>query len=116
IPSRARLIVLVISVKPPKSRTDPSGFSDRFERFAPGFAKWGVLLKLNASARNCSFQRSRAANSRNRPKSQLATPGPRIEFSAAVPKRASVTGAKAKGSKKDWPLPAPPNLATDGFI
>jgi hypothetical protein len=94
MPSRARLIVLVISVKPPKSRTDPSGFKDRFDRFAPGLAKCGVLLKLNASARNCSLQRSRMANSRNMPKSQLTTPGPRIELSAAVPKRASVTGAK----------------------
>src|SRR5215470_15647523 len=116
MPSRARLIVLVISVKPPKSRTDPSGFNDRFDRLAPGLAKCGVFVKLNASARNCNLKRSRMANSRNMPKSQLTTPGPRIELGAAVPKRASVTGAKAKGSKKDWPLPAPPGFATDGLI
>jgi hypothetical protein len=42
----------VISVKPLRALTLPSAFRRRFETFVPGLLKCGVLVALNASARN----------------------------------------------------------------
>src|SRR5207253_3479375 len=50
-----------------------------------GFAKCGVLVKLNASARNWMCKRSVTAKSRNNPKSQLKTPGPRRLLKPELP-------------------------------
>src|SRR3954470_2672055 len=90
----------------------PSLFSTRFETFAPGLAKCGVLVAFSASPRNCTRQRSLTANSRKIPASRLNAPGPRTTSKAAVPKVAVVTGANARGSKYDWFGPAPPRIAT----
>lgn len=116
MPSRPRLATEVTSVKPARFLTVPSGVRTRFETFPPGLAKWGVLVKLNASPRNSSLKRSVSENVRNRPKSQFTTPGPRSELNPAVPRRASLTGVKASGSKYDWPLPTPPRIFTSGLI
>src|SRR5215813_10916174 len=87
----------------------------RSETFAPGLLKCGVLVKLNDSARNWTLYLSLNLNSRKRPKSHWRTPGPRRIFQPAVPKRASVTGLKARGSKYGCPLPCPPSISTFGF-
>src|SRR3989442_778006 len=39
-----------------------------------------------------------------------------MELYPELPKRGSVTGANAKGSKNDCPRPVPPSLATRGLI
>ena len=51
-------LVLVIVVKPPRFRTEPSGFNWRLDAFAEGFEKCGVLVRLKASARNWALTRS----------------------------------------------------------
>ena len=63
-----------------------------WETFVPGVPKCGVLVELNASARNWSCQRSVMRNWRKTPRSRLKTPGPRSELKPAVPNRASVMG------------------------
>src|SRR5258708_7794689 len=86
-----------------------------FETLPLGLAKCGVLLKLNDSMRNCIWNRSVSRNWRWMPKSQLISPGPRRDRKPAVPKRGSVTDAKANGSKNDVFRPTLPNFSTVGF-
>jgi hypothetical protein len=45
--------------------------------FPEGLLKCGVLVELNASARNSTFSLSRGVKLRNSPKFRLTTPGPR---------------------------------------
>src|SRR6266567_2457171 len=47
--------------------------------------KWGVLVKLKASALNWRCNRSVIAKSRKRPKSQLKVPGPRKLLKPELP-------------------------------
>jgi hypothetical protein len=78
-------VVLVISVHPFRFRIVPSGFSCRLDLFAPGLANCGRFVTLNASMRNCRFERPDKVIRRNNPISHCATPGPRSELNAAVP-------------------------------
>src|SRR5436309_15484270 len=87
-----------------------------FETFPLGLAKCGVLLKLNASMRNCISNRSVIRKPRWMPKSQLIRPGPRRDRKPAVPKRGWVTDANANGSKNDVFRPTLPNFSTAGLI
>src|SRR5450432_950113 len=75
-------------------------------RLLSGLAKWGVFVKLKTSARNCIWSRSLKRKSRNKPRSQLKTPGPRRLLKPEVPSdcRQSpglfgfITSANAEGS------------------
>src|SRR4051794_13470568 len=72
-----------------------------------GFAKCGVLLKLNDSARNCRLIFSVALKVRKRLKSAFTTPGPRMVFRPTVPKRTPVGRANAVVSNH---VPSSPTL------
>src|SRR5262249_40499583 len=106
-------LVPVISVKP-FNRNVPlalvriapvAGSRVGAETFPPGLLNFGVLVKLNDSARDCSVNFSVIRNWRKRPKSQLLMPGPRKRFQPAVPKpkllvpKRRTGSAKASGSK-----------------
>src|SRR3954471_20856461 len=60
-----------------------------------GFAKCGVLLRLNDSPRNCKFTLSVTLKVRNRLKSVFTTPGPRMVLRPIVPNRTPVGRANA---------------------
>src|SRR5207237_6954293 len=104
--------VLVTAMKFPSDRIVPFEFKLRFDTLALGLEKCGVLVRLNDSARTCSFQRSLKLKLRNSPVSRLATPGPRRIFNPVLPKRAVVTGRNASGSKYGTLTPIPPNFVT----
>jgi hypothetical protein len=94
--------VAVMTAKPFRSRMDPSGLRRRLETFVlplPGFWNRGRFVTLNISIRTCRFISRCNWNCRNTPRSHDATPGPRKRLNGAVPKRASVTGRNASGSK-----------------
>src|SRR5262249_34693242 len=61
----------------------------KFELFTLplGLLKCGVLVALNASARNCKLVVEPSLNVRNRLRSRLATPGPRIVLRPTLPNR-----------------------------
>src|ERR1700724_3375711 len=75
-------------------------------RLLSGVDKWGVFVRLKASARNCIWSRSLIRKSRNKPKSQLKTPGPRRLLKPELPSDCrqspglfgSITSANAVGS------------------
>ena len=79
MPSRARFVTPVIVMKSSPSPTSLSGMS-----------RWGVLVKLNASMRNCSLTSEVMENSRVKPKSQLNRPGPRSVLKPDVEKLGGV--------------------------
>src|SRR5262249_808639 len=80
-----------------------------------GLAKCGVLVRLNDSARNCTFHLSVNRNVRNRLKSMFTTPGPRMVFRPTVPNRAPVGLANAVVSNHVPSSPTLPSVATEAF-
>src|SRR5262245_14322165 len=98
-------LVTFTSVKPFRFLIVPSVFNCRFDTLLPGLLNFGVLVKLNDSARNCSVNFSVIRNWRKRPKSQPLMPGPRKRFQPAVPKpnwvvpNLTLGSANANGSK-----------------
>ena len=58
--------------------------------FAFGCASGGVLVRLRASPRNCTFNLSVGENSRKIPRFMLKSWGPRSALSPILPKRAVV--------------------------
>ena len=90
----------------------------KFELFTLpfGLAKCGVLLTLNASARNCSLTCRLIENVRKRLASIFTTPGPRIVLRPTLPNRTSVTRANAVVSKNVPSSPTWPNSSTVGLI
>src|SRR5205085_11497960 len=87
-----------------------------FETLVLGRPKCGVLDTLNDSKRNWSTTRSANRKSRESETSVLIAPGPRRELKPALPKPTAVTGANARGSKKERPLPISPMIWTLGLI
>src|SRR6266851_3027950 len=90
--------VVVIWLNPFKFFTEPSGFSCKFDTFAPGLLKCGVLLRLRASARSWSLNLSVTGKLRKRLISRLLLPGPRSRLKPEVPKRAGDTGGPGTGA------------------
>src|SRR5215204_3859865 len=93
----------------------PSGFNWRFETFDPGLENRGRFVTLKASRRICRLNCRPKPNCRKTLRSHCATPGPRRKLYGAVPKRASVTGVNAIGSKYELPRPVPPRISTSSF-
>src|SRR5215469_7518679 len=80
-----------------------------------GPAKCGVLVQLNASARNCRRNRSLIGKSRVISRSLLITPGTVKMLRPLLPKvRGVVTGAKLAGLYQKLPGPMPPRNCTLG--
>ena len=75
------------------------------EAFAAGALKCGVLVRLNASARNSRLNRSPNLKPRYRLRSVLTAPGARRMFRPVLPKRAVVTGANEEGRSMEHPGP-----------
>jgi len=111
----AELEALVTHMKLPSARIVPSEFKTMFATLAFGLPKCGVLVTLNASARNCRPQRSDSRKLRNKATSALTNPGPRRMFLPEVPNRTCVMLAKASGSKNGMSRPMAPNFCTSGF-
>src|SRR5262245_50338768 len=108
------------SANPFRSRTVPSALSRGFDTWLlppvpPGFTNHWSSRTLKTSILSCTVLLRGSLNSRNTPKSQFATPGPRTARHGAVPNRASVTGLNASGSNHGLPRPMPPRIWTSGL-
>jgi hypothetical protein len=72
-------------MKPPRAAMLPSEFSRMLDTFVPGLLKCGVLVKLNASARNCCRSRYLIGKLRKIAMSEFTVPGPRRMLRPLVP-------------------------------
>src|SRR5579859_3881337 len=79
-----------------------------FEQNVPGFAQWGVLVRLSASNRISRLYRSLMVKLRNTLKSSCLRPGPLIQERPrlVLPMTPGVTtGVKEAGANQNWPGP-----------
>src|SRR5207245_4232192 len=74
---RSSARALVTDMKLPRLLIVPSEFNRMLDTFVDGLLKCGVLVKLNASVRNCRFNFSVSGNVRKIERSEFTTLGPR---------------------------------------